>query len=148
MNRPVPSPDDLDFWLGTWIVRWGAGDDEWGRNVVARALGGRVVEERFDGRPGVDLVGMSVSVFDERQGVWCQTWVDNQGNYFALEGGRANGELRLHTTAHNGPERDALYRMRFFDIERGSLSWTWERSLDAGASFDELWRLRYDRAHE
>ena len=145
MNRAVPSPEDLDFWLGTWIVRWGAGGGEWGRNVVARALGGRVVEERFDGRPGVDLVGMSVSVFDERHGLWHQTWVDDQGNYFALEGAPVDGEMHLHTTAHNGSERNALYRMRFFDIERDSLSWTWERSDGADGAFDELWRLRYVR---
>ena len=60
----MPSPDDFDFWLGTWSVRWGTGDDETGRDVISRAFGGRVVEEQFDGRPGVDLRGMSMSVFD------------------------------------------------------------------------------------
>jgi hypothetical protein len=35
--------------------------------------------------------------------------------------------------------------MRWSDIERDSLTWTWERALD-GETFDELWRLAYQRA--
>ena len=37
---------------------------------------------------------------------------------------------------HNGPDRDAVYRMRFFDIARDSLQWTWERSTDGASTFD------------
>ena len=141
----MPSPDDFDFWLGTWNVRWGTGDDETGRNVISRAFGGRVVEEQFDGRPGVDLQGMSMSVFDQRHGVWRQTWVDDSGNYFALEGGVVDAEMILMCANHNGPDRDAVYRMRFFDIAHDSLQWTWERSTDGASTFEELWRLRYER---
>ena len=142
----MPSADDFDFWLGTWNVRWGTGDDETGRNVINRAFGGRVVEERFDGRPGVDLQGMSMSVFDAHHDVWRQTWVDDSGNYFALEGGLVDGEMILMCASHNGPDRAAVYRMRFFDIAHDSLQWTWERSTDGATTFEELWRLRYERA--
>ena len=131
----MPSADDFDFWLGTWTVRWGAAERETGRNVITRGFGDHVVEERFDGRPGIDLVGMSVSVFDPHRELWRQTWVDDAGNYFALEGNRVDGEMVL--LCEN--------RMRFFEIERDSLTWAWERSLDAGASFEELWRLAYER---
>ena len=34
----MPSARDLDFWLGTWEVRWGA-NGEGGRNVVTRTIG-------------------------------------------------------------------------------------------------------------
>jgi hypothetical protein len=144
-TRGVASPSDFDFWLGTWTVRFGPTGRETGRNVVTRAFGGHVVEERFDGRPGVDLVGASVSVLDPHRGRWRQTWVDDAGNYFALEGERVGGEMVLLCEHHNAPEAQAVYRMRFFDIEHDSLSWTWERSLDGGATFDELWRLAYER---
>src|SRR5262245_41907790 len=77
MDRRMPSPGDFDFWLGTWDVRWGPSERETGRNVITRSFGGRVVEERFDGRPGIDLLGMSVSVFDEHRELWRQTWVDD-----------------------------------------------------------------------
>jgi hypothetical protein len=142
----MPSADDFDFWLGSWEVRWGPSGEDRGRNVIARSFGGRVVEERFDGRPGVELRGMSVSVFDEHRGLWRQTWVDDAGNYFALEGNLVAGEMTLLTTDHNAAERDAVYRMRFFDIGPDSLTWAWDRSLDGGATFDEVWRLAYERA--
>jgi hypothetical protein len=142
----MPSDVDFDFWLGTWNVRWGATERETGRNVIARAFGGRVIEERFDGRPGVDLLGMSVSVFDPHRGLWRQTWVDDAGNYFALEGNLVRGEMVLRCEDHNGPEPDAVYRMRFFDIASDSLTWTWERSLDRPDGYEELWRLEYARA--
>ena len=47
---------------------------------------------------------------------------------------------------HNAPDPDAVYRMRFFDIAQDTLTWKWERSVDAGAIFEELWRLAYERA--
>jgi hypothetical protein len=141
----MPSASDFDFWLGTWNVRWGASERETGRNVISRAFGGRVIQEDFDGRPGVDLIGMSMTVYDEHRALWRQTWVDDSGNYFTLEGNLEDGEMVLLCRVHNGPRSDAVYRMRWFDIERDSLTWTWERSLD-GASFDELWRLAYERA--
>ena len=141
----MPSAQDLDFWLGTWDVRWGA-NGERGRNVVTRTFGGYVVEERFDGRPGVDMTGMSVSVFDEHRGLWRQTWVDDSGTYFALEGGMAGDELRLLCRDHNAPEEHAVFRMRFFDIAPDGLTWAWERSLDGEETFEERWRLTYTRA--
>lgn len=142
----MPSAQDFDFWLGTWDVRWGETEKESGRNVVTRSFGGRVVEERFDGRPGVDLLGMSVSVFDPHRELWRQTWVDDAGNYFALEGNLVDGAMQLLCEDHNASEPDAVYRMRFFDIAPDSLTWTWERSLDGRQSFEELWRLEYERA--
>ena len=141
----MPTPADFDFWLGTWDVRWGTAGEA-GRNVIARSFGGRVIEERFDGRPGTNLLGMSVSVFDPHRELWRQTWVDDAGNYFALEGNLVDGEMILVCEDHNGPERDAVYRMRFFDIAADSLTWTWERSLDGRETFEELWRLDYSRA--
>ena len=141
----MPSADDFDFWLGTWDVRWGANGQERGRNVVTRSFGGRVIQEDFDGRPGIELVGMSMTVFDEHRELWRQTWVDDSGNYFALEGNFVDDEMVLLCDRHNGPV-DTVYRMRWFDIGRTSLTWVWERSSDGGTTFAELWLLAYERA--
>jgi hypothetical protein len=141
----MASASDFDFWLGEWKVAWGDGEKH-GRNVITRSHDGHVVEERFDGRPGVELRGTSVNVFDEHRDRWLQTWVDDAGNYFALEGGIVDGEMVLLCDRHNNEQRDAVYRMRFFDIQADSLTWTWEKSLDGGDSFEVLWRLDYSRA--
>ena len=138
----VASASDFDFWLGGWKVSWDGGH---GRNVVTKSHGGRVVEERFDGRPGVELQGMSVNVFDAHRKRWLQTWVDDAGNYFALEGALEDEAMVLLCDRHNAEQVDARYRMRFFDIEADSLAWTWERSLDGGETFEVMWRLDYER---
>jgi hypothetical protein len=36
--------------------------------------------------------------------------------------------------------------MRLSDIAADSLVWTWEHSLDGGASYDLMWRADYERA--
>ena len=113
INARMPSASDLDFWLGTWNVRWGPAETDRGRNVITRTFGGYVVEERFDGRPGMELQGMSVSVFDEHRGLWRQTWVDDSGTYFALEGGVDGDAFVLVGRDHNAAEEHAVFRMRF-----------------------------------
>jgi len=137
------SSADFDFWLGEWQVTWNAGRER-GRNSIAREYGGNVVYERFDGRPGIDLVGMSVSVYREAVDRWFQTWVDDAGNYFALQGGLADGEMIL-LGEQSGPRGRVSLRMRFSDIEDDRFTWRWESSKDDGATWDTLWELAYER---
>jgi hypothetical protein len=139
----VPSAEDLDFWLGTRTVRWGETDGEAGHNAITRTLRDHVVEEQFEGVPGRPR-RYELFVFDPYREPWRQTWIDKAGNYFALEGNLVDGEVVLLCEHHNPPEQ--VYRMRFFDIASDRLTWTWERSIDAGVTFEELWRLAYERS--
>ena len=50
MLGSVGTPNDFDFWLGTWRGDDGAN----ATNVITKEYGGHVVYERFDGSPGVD----------------------------------------------------------------------------------------------
>ena len=134
---------DFDFWLGSWVVTWDDGASQ-GRNVVTRTHGGKVVTETFDGRPGVELSGTSHSVYDAQRDIWLQTWVDDAGNYFALEGRFESGEMTLLCDRHTGPA-EVVYRMRFTEITSSSLTWLWERSTDGGTTFDPAWQLAYTR---
>ncbi len=138
------SSSDFDFWLGEWQVTWNEGRAQ-GRNSIAREYGGNVVYERFDGRPGIDLVGMSVSVYREAVDRWFQTWVDDSGNYFALQGGMEDGEMVLLGEL-SGPRGRVSLRMRFSDIEDDRFTWRWESSKDDGATWERLWELAYERA--
>jgi hypothetical protein len=67
----------FDFWLGDWNVTW---PDGRGTNRVRKVLDGKVILEEFDGKPDIDLEGMSVSTYDAEQRRWLQTWVDSRGN--------------------------------------------------------------------
>lgn len=133
---------DFDFWLGTWIARWEGGE---GRNVVEKSHGGKVVTESFDGRPGAEFAGSSWSVYDEHLDLWRQTWVDDTGNYFALEGRFVNGEMKLICDRHNGPDPAVLYRMRFTEITPDRFVWLWERAVSEDSGFELRWRIVYER---
>ena len=129
---------DFDFWLGDWNVSWN-GDKE-GSNRVEKVLGGKVVLEQFDGRPGLDFQGMSVSTYVEQLDRWRQTWVDSEGTYMDFVGGRVDGTMDLRMQ-----RGDQLYRMLWHDLEPDALTWNWERSDDDGATWELLWQLAYSR---
>lgn len=130
---------DFDFWLGRWEVRWR--DGKYGTNVVSKIFDGKVIVEQFDGRPGIALRGLSVSVHDAREEVWRQTWVDNDGNYLPFVGGMHDGVMELRGER---PGRE-LVRMQWRDVERDSLRWLWERSVDGGTTWETLWKVHYCR---
>jgi hypothetical protein len=132
-------PSDFDFWLGSWDVRWDGGAKT-GTNEVEKVLGGKVVLEQFDGRPGIEFQGMSVSTYVEPIDRWKQTWVDSEGAYLDFVGGRVDGTMDLRM------ERgDQLYRMLWHDLATDSLTWNWERSDDGGGTWELLWQLSYSR---
>jgi hypothetical protein len=128
---------DFDFWVGEWDVSWG--DGKHGTNVVSPLFDGRAILEQFDGRPGIDLCGTSVSVYDGEAARWRQTWVDSERNYLLFEGAFADAVMDLRTTG-NG----AVYRMQWRDIERDTLRWLWQRVTDDD-DWETLWELHYVR---
>ena len=125
---------DFDFWIGEWDARWDGGH---GTNVVTAELDGVVVLERFDGRPGTELRGISVSVHDGSE--WRQTWVDSQHGYLDFRGGMRDGEMELRHEREGVP-----FRMRFTEIGKRSFVWLWERHADG--KWSGQWRIDYTRA--
>ena len=147
-SPPKPSTAQLDaarqfdFWLGEWDCSWG--DGEGGTNSVYLDLGDKVVVESFDARPSLEYQGMSHSVYDRAVARWKQTWVDSDGTYLDFVGGFENGvmELRRNGEVDGAP---AVFRMRWENIERDSLDWSWQRSDDGGATWTTLWAIGYTR---
>lgn len=142
-------PASLDFWLGEWNCTWERGR---GRNRIAKELEDHVLVERFESLAPERWSGMSLSVFDERDGRWRQTWVDSTGNYWAFHEGRDGDHLTFQTTDvevdDTGRRLEVEKRMVFFDIEADAFRWRWERSWDPGATWEPLWTIEYHRASE
>ena len=132
---------ELDFWLGSWHARWNGGE---GTNTITRELDRKVVVERFEGRPAMELAGFSVSVFDAEADLWRQTWVDDNGSYFALTGGNVGDTFVLQMSMVRGGVPIEL-RMVFCEIEADSFRWLWERSKDGGVTWDPAWEIAYTR---
>lgn len=132
----------FDFWLGEWDLSWADGGQ--GTNSVYLDLGDHVVVESFDARPAQNYQGLSHSVYDRGTARWRQTWVDSEGSYLDFAGRFSDGVMELRRDgAHEG--RPAVFRIRWFDIERDALSWAYERSDDRGETWTPLWEIGYTR---
>lgn len=136
----------FDFWVGRWDVHWYINDTVRidATNFIEKILDGRVLQEHF-----VDTVnnfkGTSISVFRPVDSTWRQAWADNQGGYFDFIG-EIDGDTRIFRTHRGGKGVDSvMQRMRFYDIQEGSFTWDWERTRDAGTTWDLLWRIYYER---
>ncbi len=137
----------LDFWLGTWTVRWTDPDTDQamqGRNTIRTVLGGCGVLEEFNGRPGLPLRGMSLSTYHSQQEEWRQLWIDNEGGYLPFTGG-PQGDRFVLSLERRQP--DAPYRrMVWENITQQSLTWRWQ-TRDAGdGEWSDIWVLAYQRA--
>ena len=139
----APEAAQLDFWLGTWDLAWADGGE--GTNTLTKTLDGCVVHERFESADG--FRGESVSVFDARSDAWRQTWVDNRGGYLLFTGGpNADGTMELRTEPFTNPQgEEQVNRMIWTDVNDDALTWRWQRSLDGGETWNDLWVIDYTR---
>lgn len=136
----------LDFWVGEWDLEWkdAAGDTKSGYNRISKILDDNVILEEFDGKPGMDFRGKSVSVYDRLTKSWKQTWVDSEGNYMDFDGYQ-DGDRFVFARSFQRDGATIHTRMVFKDIEADSLVWDWERSDDGGESWKLLWQIHYSR---
>lgn len=136
----------FDFWIGEWKVEWENPDGTIsdGTNLVNSILNGCVIEENFDGNPGMDFRGKSFSVYNHNQKIWQQSWVDDTGGYMVFTGGMENNTMILSRTLETskGP---LLQRMIFYNIQKDSFDWNWETSSDNGENWKLNWKIRYTR---
>ncbi len=137
----------MDFWVGTWDVRWDEGGGTpagSGTNIITREYDNCVIQEAFDGGPATgNLIGHSVSTFHAPLGKCRQTWVDNQGGYFALVGGQEGADFVL--TSYRVSDNTPAQRMVFTDLHANSLTWRWQRTADGGATWSDSWVIYYTR---
>jgi hypothetical protein len=132
-------PETFDFWVGEWDC---ASDTGPATNSLTKEYGGKVIFERFTLLEPRRWAGMSVSVYSERDG-WRQTWVDEDGNYWAFVGRMVDGGPSFAT--EDRVDADQLYkRMVFSDIGPDSFNWRWESSPD-GEDWKVNWNLVYTR---
>lgn len=136
----VLGPDAFDFWLGEWDCTF-----EGGRavNRLTREHEGNVIVERFTLIEPREWHGTSVSVYDATGERWRQTWVDDDGAYWAFVGTTIDGDPSFATPEPvDQPAR--FKRMVFSDIADDSFRWRWESSED-GDDWTVNWALDYRR---
>ena len=136
-----------DFWVGTWDLTWQAGPDSTGHgtNTITKTYGGCVIEERFADVGGFE--GMSVSTLDARTGRWLQTWTDNQASVLRFTGGTAeDGVPTFEGAPFTNPQgQEQVNRMTWRNVTADGFDWHWQRSLDGGATWTDMWVIHYER---
>lgn len=130
----------MDFWQGDWNATWKGGT---GSNHITKTYGGCVIEEHFDGTPGMHLKGHSVSTYFAPAKEWRQTWVDNEGSYIDLRGGPDGKGGFVLTTIHDSGKPPRA-RMIFEDIKKDSFTWRWQHFKD-GKVWEDNWVIHYTR---
>ena len=144
----TPEQAQLEFWVGDWDLTWPGnkpGDVDHGTNHIIRALDGCVVQEAFSAEQSGHLRGMSVSLFDSTAHKWKQTWVDNEGAYLDFVGEFRDGQMVLAREFNVSDGSRVIQRMVFKNITANELDWSWERSTDAGKTWQVVWPIHYKR---
>jgi hypothetical protein len=136
----------LDFWIGEWNVEWENQDStiSEGTNLVNSILDGCVIEENFDGNPGMDFRGKSLSVYNHNKKIWQQTWVDDTGGYMIFTGSMEDDKMILSRTVET-TKGALMQRMVFYNIQKDSFDWNWESSTDGGKNWKLNWKIKYTR---
>jgi hypothetical protein len=140
---PIEPPEraQFDFWLGSWRVRHLVGSEVDGTNEVCWTLDGRVLWEQF--AAGTDpFTGWSFSVPVIGRG-WVQTWVDNAGGYLDFVGGWCGDRMVLERGT--GKATPTHQRMTWHSITDRGFVWDLGARTGPFASWDVVWRLRYER---
>jgi len=136
----------FDFWIGEWKVQWDNSDGTpgEGQNIVNSILNGCVIEENFNGNPGVDFKGKSFSVYNNTLKIWQQTWVDDQGSYMVFTGGMEDDQMILSRKITRN-KKELIQRMVFYNISKDEFDWNWESSKDDSKTWQLNWKLHYTR---
>ena len=136
----------FDFWVGKWNAAWqdSSGKSYMGKNIINKILDGCVIAENFDGNPGINFTGKSFSVYDRKQNVWKQTWVDSQGGYMLFTGGMKGNKMILSREVES-KKGSIVQRMVFYNITDKSFDWNWEASIDYGKNWQLNWQIHYTR---
>ncbi|HSM71672.1 MAG TPA: hypothetical protein VK851_09025 [Anaerolineales bacterium] len=129
----------FDFWLGEWDLTWG--EDGKATNHVLRIMNDRIIQENFS---SPNLQGLSVSSYERERGLWCQTWVENNGTDLDFTGKFQDGKMILVRDAIVKGEA-CQQRMVWQNIETDKFDWSWERSDDRGKTWRVLWEIKYKR---
>jgi hypothetical protein len=126
----------FDFWAGDWEVHNAAGKLA-GTNTISPMLNGCVLHEQWAGAGG--SVGESFNIYDQRSGMWHQTWVDNGGLLLELDGGMEDGSMVLRGELKGRDGAMRQQRITWTPNEDGSVRQLWENSADG-----ESWNTAFD----
>jgi len=119
-----PVYGQFDFWVGDWVVKVPSGGTA-GTNLIHRVAGCGVQENWRDAQSGG---GVSLNMFDPRNGRWAQFYAASTGGIVVLYGSFQTGSMVLES-----PNTGVRDRVTWSLLDDGRVRQHWERSTSPGA---------------
>lgn len=159
-QTPAPPPKmgcdtleshQLDFWVGKWEVHANGSPQIIAHSLIEKKYSGCAIRENW--MPvGKELNGGggSLSLYDQRQHQWRQTWIDSAGGRADFDGGFADGVMTITGNWPNyvAPGKDALVRMNYQLQPDGQVRQWGLSSTDGGKTWTRGFDLLYRHVDE
>ena len=137
----TPEYRGFDFWLGDWNVLNPQGQQV-GTNKVVLLADGCIVEENWENTGGG--VGKSFNFYNPTTRKWHQSYMDNAGNNWMMDGELKDGVLRYEGAIFS-PTGKVLVHMTFYKLSADKVRQTAETSSDDGKTWTPVWDGMYIR---
>jgi tetratricopeptide (TPR) repeat protein len=137
----IPEYRQFDFWVGDWNVV-GAAGQQLGTNKVLLLEGGCIVAENWTSASGG--TGKSFNFYNPITKKWHQSYMDESGGNWMMEGEYKDGVLRYEGAIYS-PGSKVPVRMSFFNLGPDKVRQTAETSADNGKTWTPVWDGLYIR---
>jgi len=131
----------FDFWLGEWNV-FNTQGQQVGTNKVVLLADGCIVEENWESAGGG--VGKSFNFYNPTTRKWHQSYMDNAGSNWMMDGELKEGVLRYEGAIFS-PTGKVLVHMTFYNLGPDKVRQTAETSSDDGKTWTPVWDGMYIR---
>ena len=128
----APGFNQLDFWIGNWIV-YNTSNTAIGMDTVHSVLDDCVIEEKWVRNNGSR--GKSYNTYNPATRLWQKAWVDNRGNSYYFIGEYKNNQLVFQGKGRH-KEKAAIFELTYFNrLADNSVRKVWQVSTDNGKSW-------------
>lgn len=134
----------FDFWIGAWEVFDTTGA-KIGSNTIVPILKGCVLRESWLDTDG--NAGESYSAYDRIPGSWHQTWVDERGDVWKIDGGLRGSSMEMTRRAPSlrVPGLELQYRWSWIPVDSQSVRQIEYVSRDSGRTWTTAFNGLYKR---
>jgi len=140
-EKPAPCSSaehrQFDFWIGDWTVTTPEGDVA-GHNTIEKIMGSCALRENWTSAKGNR--GTSLNIYSARDGLWRQTWIDEQGTFLEIQGGIKDGSMVMEGEMIGHDGKPAQHRIAWTPNEGGTVRQLWSVSTDGGGE----WKVIFD----